>query len=65
MGKYDSYIIQKILFFRAPLLSFTYCGPVTEFTMLHLRCLKYDSNAIDSNNDEDDYLSESSGSEDN
>ena len=38
MGKYDSYIIQKNLFFRVPLLSFTYCGPVTEFTM---RCLKY------------------------
>ena len=41
MGKYDSYITQTILVFRAPLLSFTYCGLVTEFTMLHLRCLKY------------------------
>ena len=41
MGKYDSNIIKKILCFRDPLLSFTYCGVVTEFTMLHLRCLKY------------------------
>ena len=52
MGKYDSYIIQ-------------YCGVVTEFTMLHLRCLKYDSNAVDSNDGENDYLSESSEGEDN
>ena len=55
----------KRFYFWAPLLSFTYCEVVTEFTMLHLRCLKYDSNAVDYNDDDDDYLSESSRGEDN
>ena len=59
MGKYDSYIIQKILFFKVPLLSFTVKN--------YYAALKsYDSAAVDSSNDEDemiDYLSESSGSE--
>ena len=66
-------ILLKDLCFRAPLLSFTYCGVVT---VLHLRCLKYshaalkmfkihDSNTVDSSDDEVDYLSESSHSEDN
>ena len=61
MGKYDSYIIQKILFFKAPLLYFTvenYYAAIKRFKI-------YDSTAVNSSDvgDEIDYLSESSGSE--
>ena len=41
MGKYDSYIIQKIRFLGSIIIFYVLCGVVTEFTMLHLRCLKY------------------------
>ena len=58
-------VLFKIFYFWAPLLSFTYCGVVIEFTMLHLRFKIYDSNAVNSNDDEDDYLSESFCGEDN
>ena len=40
MDKYDSCIIQKILFIKAPIIIF-YCGVFIEFIMLHQRCLKY------------------------
>ena len=58
MGKYDRYIIQKIL---SPLLSFT----VENYYAALKRFKIYDSTAVDSSDDEDeiDYLSESSGSE--
>ena len=50
MGKYDSYIIQKILFFKAPLLSFT----VEKFYAALKRFKIYDSTAVDSSDDEDE-----------
>ena len=61
MGKYDSHIIQKSLFFKAPILSFT----VDNLLCCTKRFKIYDSKAADSSDDEDemDYLSESSGSE--
>ena len=61
MGKYDSYVIQMILFFKAPLLSFT----VENYYAALKRFKIYDSTVVDSSDDEDeiDYLSESSGSE--
>ena len=34
-------IFERFCFFTARLLSFTYRGLVTEFTMLHLKCLEY------------------------
>ena len=58
MGKYDSYIIQKILFL---LLSFT-----VENLLCCMKEVKiYDSTAVDSSDEKDemDYFSESSGSE--
>ena len=61
MGKYDSYIIQKILFLRLHyylLLWRIYYAALKRFKV-------YDSIVVDSSDDEDkiDYLSESSGSE--
>ena len=50
MGKYNSYIIQKILFFKATLLSFT-----VEFYNLALKIFKiYDPSTVDSSDDEDE-----------
>ena len=40
MAKYNSYTIQKIMFFKAALLSFT-VGVFTEFIILQQRYLKY------------------------
>ena len=34
-------LFERFCFFRAPILSCTYCGVVIEFAMLRLRCLKY------------------------
>ena len=61
MGKYDSYIIQNILFLilhHYHLLWRIYYAALNRFKI-------YDSTAVDSSHDEDemDYLSESSGSE--
>ena len=65
MGKYDSYIIQKILFLGSIIIFHVlwsshriYYAAINMFKI-------YDSNSVDSNDDEDHYLSESSHGEDN
>ena len=64
MGKYDSYIIQKILFLR--LHYYLLLWSIHRIFYAALTMFKtFDSIAVDSNDDEDekDYLSESSGCE--
>ena len=58
MGKNDSYIVQKILFYDHLLLWRNYHAAPKRFKL-------NDSTAVDSNDDENemDYLSENSGSE--
>ena len=64
MGKYDSYITQKILFLR--LHYYLSLWSIHRIYYAALKMIKtYDSTAIDSSDgkDEMDYLSESSGGE--
>ena len=41
MGKYDSSIIQKVLFFEGSIIVMFYSGVSIEFIMLHGRSLEY------------------------
>ena len=64
MGKYDSYIVQNILFLGSIIIFYVlWLGHRIYYTALKMFKI-YDSNAVDSNDDEDDYLSESSRGED-